>query len=130
MPQPAVAALAFEEESVIVSPDRYADGMFDYEPRFRLREVQGVSGATIQNVFVGDAPGSGDNTGPGCWRDPLRVPPGGSLDTFYTDAGWKWLGYCGPFSGGKSETPKLLVVVSFSDDHGVAGEVRTIMTRR
>jgi hypothetical protein len=46
------------------------------------------------------APGEKATTGPGCWRDALRVPPGGTLDVFETDAGIDWLGYCGVSIGG------------------------------
>jgi hypothetical protein len=100
---------------------------FEYEPRFQLREISGKSGATIQNVFLGLVNGGGDNTGPGCWQDALRVPPGGTLDTFYTDEGYKWLGYCGVWSTGSSETPTLQLIVTFTDDDGVTGTVEAIL---
>ena len=100
---------------------------FEYEPRFQLRETGGKSGATIQNVFLGAVNGGGDNTGPVCWRDVLRVPPGGTLDTFYTDEGYKWLGYCGVWSNGSSETPTLQLIVTFTDDDGVTGRADAIL---
>jgi hypothetical protein len=123
----AAASLVIQRTSVLVYPQQVGDA-FGYEPRFQLTETSGNSGATIQNVFVGDSKGSGDNTGPGCWRDALRVPPGGTLDTFYTDEGLKWLGYCAPGSGGRTQTPELLLVVSFTDDDGRTGTVQIVAT--
>jgi hypothetical protein len=120
-PQP-VASLVIEQSSLIVRPSTQGE-WFSYEPRFQLRETSGKSGATIQNLFVGAINGGGDNTGPVCWTTVLRVPPGGTLDTFYSDEGWKWLGYCGVFVGGNSAAGTVHVVVSFTDDHGVAGSV-------
>jgi hypothetical protein len=108
-PQPA-ASLAIEQTSLIVRPNPQGDAFgepFPYEPRFQLRETSGKSGATIQGFLV-----DGDNTGPGCWRTVLRVPPGGILDTFYSDEGWNWLGYCGVWGGGKSAAGTVHVVVA------------------
>lgn len=104
------------------------NGYFGYDVRFGLTETGGKSRATIQNVFVGDFAGGGDNTGPGCWIDPLRVPAGGSLDVFETDAGIMWLSYCAPASGGFSDKPELLIIVSFSDDDGRSGNARATAT--
>jgi hypothetical protein len=95
---------------------------FGYAARFLLRETGGMSGATIDRVVVYGPSGS-DETGVGCWRDTLRVPAKGELDTFYTDAGANWLGYCGPGSGGYDATPSLYVVVTFRDDSGVVGSI-------
>jgi hypothetical protein len=75
-PPAAVASLIIEPAFVIVHPPQELERQFGYEVRFQLMETSGLSGATIQNVFVGYADGGGDNTGPGCWLDPLRVPPG------------------------------------------------------
>ena len=100
---------------------------FGYEPRFQLRETAGISGATIQNIFVGFADGGGDNAGPSCWRDTLRVPPGGRLDIFHTDEGSSWFGYCAPTTGGYGYSPEIHLVVTFTDDDGRTGEVRTIL---
>ena len=113
---PPAASLVIEQTSLIVLPDPQGDAFgepFLYEPRFQLRETNGKSGATIQGVFV-----DGDSTGPECWKTVLRVPPGGILDTFYSDEGWKWLGYCGPWGGGKSAAPTVHVSVTFTDDSG------------
>jgi hypothetical protein len=128
VPLPTTAAsLVIERISVLVYPQQLGDP-FGYEPRFQLRETSGNSGATIQNIFVGDLMGGGDNTDAGCWRATLRVPPGGTLDTFYTDDGFKWLGYCAPSSDGRTQSPELRLVVSFTDDEGRTGTVQAIAT--
>lgn len=117
------ASLVIERLSIKVSPKTPGD-KYGYEPRFQLREASGNSGATIQNIAVLAPNGDGDNTGPGCWRDTLRVPPAAVLDTFYSDAGASRLGYCAPWSSGNSETPDLRVVVTFTDDGGHVGTVQ------
>ena len=123
-PQPT-ASVAIEHTSLIVHPCPQGCGtdLFLYEPRFQLRETSGRSGATIQNFFVGDVKGGGDNTGPSCWGLALRVPPGGTLDTFYSDEGWNWLGYCGVWGSGKSAAGTVRVAVTFTDDDGAAATV-------
>jgi len=125
-PLPTNASLVIEQQFVIVHPQLKGDP-FGYELRFRLRETNGNSGATIQNVSVEDSGGT-DNTGPDCWRDILRVPPGGTLDIFYTYAGQDWLSYCAPWSGGRTETPQLRVVVTFTDDDGRRGTAEAVAT--
>ena len=121
------ASLVIERLSIRVYPQTQGD-KFGYEPRFQLREASGNSGATIQNVAIVAPNGGSDNTGPSCWQDTLRVAPGAVLDTFYTDAGARWLSYCAPWSGGNSETPDLRVVVTFSDDEGHVGSVQSRAT--
>jgi hypothetical protein len=112
-PAPSRAVLVIEDPFVITYPVR---GGFSTETRFLLRETTGNSGATILNVLAGDGRGGGDNTGPGCWGKALRVPPGGMLDTFYTDEGSNWLSYCGLWGG-------TFVTVRFADDDGRIGTV-------
>ena len=60
-----------------------------------------------------------------CWRDALRVPPGGTLDTFYTKAGWDWLSYCAPTYDTSVNTTTLnapvTLRVTFLDDEGRTG---------
>jgi len=119
------ASVAIEDASAIVHPD---GARFGYEVRFLLRETGGRSGATVQRVVVYGPSGS-DETGPGCWRDSLRVPPGGVLDTFHTDAGQYWLAYCSPGSGGVVRTPSLTITVRFADDDGRVGEVQSKIDR-
>ena len=120
------ASLAIEQQFVVVYPQRQGEP-FGYEPRFQLRETNGRSGATLQNISVGYN-GGADNTGPSCWQDTLRVPPGGTLDMFYTDAGQKWLSYCAPGSGGRTEAPQLRVIVTFTDDDGRTGTAEATAT--
>jgi len=127
--QPASpATLVIESPSVGVSgPD--SRGWFGYGVRFRLRETGGERSAEIGDLLV-VGPDSSDWTGPGCWRDSLRVPSGGTLDTFHTDAGLGWLGYCAPGSGGRTATPTLRLIVHFTDDLGREGIVETVITAR
>ena len=98
------------------------------EVRFLLRETSGVSGATVREVVV---PGGGDPSDPACWGRELRVPPGGTLDTFYTDDGVRWLGYCGPW-GITAAQPRdpITVIVRFYDDEGRLGSVEATVTRK
>ena len=120
------ASVAIEDASAIVHQEGGA--RFGYEVRFLLRETGGHSGATVQKIIV-YGPNGSDETGPGCWGDSLRVPPGGVLDTFHTDAGQYWLAYCSPGSGGVVRTPSLTIAVTFSDDGGRVGEVRSKIDR-
>ncbi len=118
------ASLMIEGLSVDVFPD--LNGHFGYLPRFLLTETSRNSGATILDIVV-IGPNGTDSTGPGCWRDRLRVPPGGTLDTFYTDAGLMWLLYCAPGSGGRSSRPELRVIVNFVGDGGQTGKVEAVV---
>jgi hypothetical protein len=104
-PAPSSAVLAIEDPFVLGGTTR-----------FLLRETTGNSGATILNVLTGDGRGGADSTGPGCWGKVLRVPPGGMLDTFYTQEGADWLSYCGVWGG-------MFVTVRFADDTGRIGTV-------
>ena len=117
--------MAIEDASAIVHPD---GSRFGYDVRFLLRESAGRSGATVRGIVVYGPEGS-DGTGPSCWGDSLRVPSGGVLDTFYTDAGRYWLAYCSPGSGGVTRTPSLTISVTFADDEGRLGEVRSKIER-
>ena len=119
----ALASVVLENAKVIVHKQ---ESYFGYEVRFRLRETAGKSGGTVQNVFVQSPDGGGDNTGPGCWQTPLRVPPSGTLDTFYTDEGARWLSYCAPAGGGNSAMPVLRITVTFTDDQGGVGSAGAI----
>jgi hypothetical protein len=65
--------------------------------------------------------GGGDNFGGICAG--YRVPAGGTLDMFDPVGGPSRQDYCTPWSGGRSETPELLIVVEFTDDAGRAGSV-------
>ena len=93
--------------------------------RFLLRETGGVSAASVQTVLIGDERGAGDMTAVGCWGVELRVPPGGTLDTFYTNAGRDWLSYCAPSYDASVDTRTLkapvTLNVTFLDDEGRTG---------
>jgi len=124
---PAPPNVTNQSKAAIVAEDAFAivhrvGSAYGYEVRFLLRETGNLSGATVTNVAVYGPTGI-DNAGPGCWRDPLYVEPLGRLDTFYTSEGSAWLSYCGPGSGGTTRTPTLHVIVSFTDDSGVAGSI-------
>lgn len=111
----AAASYVIENAFAIVHPLAYPLGSgFGYEVRFLLRETTGRGSAIVEEVAVA-GPNGTDLTGPGCWHDDLRVPAGGTLDTFYTDAGSSWLGYCGPGSGGSTPTPSLTIKVTLND---------------
>ena len=131
-PPPApVAALAIERLTIRESPPTDRHPFYGYDVRFQLRETSGASGAIIRNVFYGDlSSGSGDNVGPGCWRHDLRVQPGRTIDTFYTDEEIERLAYNYCWSGTSSRTPldQLHVIVSFTDDDGRPGTVQMVVT--
>ena len=111
------ASLAIEHAAVIV---RSAGSTSYLEPHFLLRETGGRSGATVHEVWLYRRGGDSGASASSCWRDTLRAPPAGLLDTFDTDAGWDWLGYCAPWV----KDPVALTVV-FADDGGRVGETST-----
>ena len=128
-PHPDFAAAALEIDLATVEvfgPD--ARGWFGYLVKFRLRETAGKNSALIGDIVV-IGPNGSDMTGPGCWSDNLIVPAGGTLDTFHSDEGLKWLAYCAPGSGGRTATPTLRVTVNFLDSSGRAGKVETDISR-
>ena len=120
-PGPASAALAIEDPVVLVRASPVPD-RFDVEVRFLLRETGLNSGATIEGIYLYDVQG-GETIGGDCTKG-LRVPPGGVLDTFYSDEGYKSLGYCAPAMG-RINTPTpahpINVTVTFLDDDGRRG---------
>jgi hypothetical protein len=128
-PQPA-ASLAIEALTIRESHPTDRHPFYGYDVRFWLRETSGVSGAIIRNVFYGDLSGSGDNVGPGCWRHDLRVQPGRTIDTFYSDEGIGVLAdhYCWTGTSSRTALAHLRVVVDFTDDDGRAGVVEVIAT--
>ncbi len=85
-----------------------------------------MSGATIQNIET--AIEDRFNTGPGCWGDTLRVPPGGTLDTFDTDSGATWLGYCAPGAASRTQAGRVSLIVTFTDDDGRSNKVQATTT--
>lgn len=128
-PAPA-AVLAIERLTIRESPPTDRHPFYFYDVRFQLRETSGASGAIIRNVFYGDLSGSGYNVEPGCWRHDLRVQPGRTIDTFYTDEGVEVLAdhYCWPGTSSPTPLAHLQVVVSFTDDDGRPGRVEVVAT--
>lgn len=122
---PAAASLAVEDPFVLVTG---GGATYVYGVRFLLRETSGRSGATIERIVI-RGPAESDETGSTCWRTAVRVPPGGTLDTFYTDAGADWLLYCSPFNVGHTPAPALGVEITFHDDRGNVGSVTAAITR-
>ena len=121
---PSNALVTIEGAFAYITPQ---SAWFGYAPRFLLRETSGRSGATVEHIVVSHQSGA-DAAGPSCWRDALRVPAGGQLDTFHTEAGAGWLLYCAPGSGGPISRPELRVIVTFRDDNGIAGSVSARIT--
>jgi hypothetical protein len=122
VPGPAIASLAIEDPFVILRPTQGSDA-FGIEVRFLLRETGGSSGATIRSIFLGDGRGGGDTIGGFC-TDGVRVPPGGVLDTYYTDEGYESLSYCAPYAGlhgAPTLNRPIYLTVYFADDDGRHG---------
>lgn len=126
-PPTSAAVLAISGfAATAVSTENNGDYKFSYPVRFVLAETEGKSGATIQNIET--AIEDRFNTGPACWLDTLRVPPGGRLDTFDTDAGEQWLGYCAPAAASRTEATRVSLVVTFTDDEGRTSTVQATTT--
>ena len=120
-PPPALAGAVLTISGLtleVVRPTQ-PGGTFYYNERFQLTETGGKSGATIQNIQSTVENGNSENTGTSCWRQPIRVAPGGTLDTF--DTGWDQLGYCAPFAASRAESSRVTVIVLFTDDEGRGG---------
>ena len=120
-PGPTSASLAIEDPLVLVRASPVPD-RFDVEVRFLLRETGGNSGAAIEAIDLYDIRGV-ETLGGDCTKG-LRVPPGSVVDTFYSDEGYKSLGYCAPAMG-RINTPTpahpINVTVTFLDDDGRRG---------
>ena len=109
----ATARLVVSDFTLTVHPG------YSAQARFTLTEIGGVSGATIDTVAVWTMQET-DFTGQSCWKTPIHVEAGGTLDAF--DARSGSLSYCAPyFDGPISDSVSL--TVTFIDDHGVAGTV-------
>jgi len=102
------------------------------EPSDALRF--GRIGATPKSIGVFNSnlrPGehtSAAYEGESCWITELRIPPGGTLDTFYTDAGAQWLGYCWVGIDALPGLSNLGLEVIFKDDFGVEGLATSTIT--
>jgi hypothetical protein len=115
------ASLAIEDPFVILHP-AWIHGEYDVDVRFLLKETGGNSGANIEEIFL-RGPRGGESIGGPCTRG-LRVPPGGVLDTFYTDESVKTLSYCSLYLGsiwGPNLDRPVEVSVTFRDDEGRRG---------
>lgn len=108
------------------SPVGYATplNMPGADSSFTLTETGGRSGATIQNIQSTVDNGNSDNTGVGCWRERIRVEPGGSLATF--DAGWDSLGDRAPSAGSSTPSSRVKVAVTYTDDDGRTGTIDAV----
>jgi hypothetical protein len=95
-------------------------------------ETGGISGATIELMVLDNLPLGSETIGGLCTAG-LRLPPGGVLDTFYTDEGYRSLSYCAPY-GGLNGTPTLDrpvdLEVYFADDDGRRGRVNAKVVQR
>ena len=96
------------------------EAYYVYQVRFWLTETTGKSGATVSGLEVG-APDETDSIGPSCWRDIIRVQPGGTLDVF--DVGYDALSYCAPSVVSRVKASSITIVVRFTDDDGGSGTV-------
>ena len=114
------AILAISGYTVTIRPDEH--GLLYFNQKFTLLETGGKSGATIQKITSSVDGQVTDDTGPSCWRQPIRVAAGAILDTF--DTGWDSLSYCAPFATGRTVPARLGVAVSFTDDDGHQGTVQ------
>ena len=93
---------------------------FFYDVQFMLTEMSGKTGATIGDIRVSTV-GESQLTGPGCWRETIRVAPGETLD--YFDTQYESLLYCAPGVGSRIPVSSVDIIVSFKDDEGRVGTV-------
>jgi len=124
-PSSSAASVVIEDAWATVRRPTATDRNYGFGTRFLLRETSGKSGATILSVVV-SSPNGSDETGPGCWLETLRVPPGATLDIFYTDEGARWLVYCAPGTGERTAVSQVGLIVSFADDEGRRGSVQAV----
>jgi hypothetical protein len=97
-----------------------------FNPRFRLTETSGKSGATIQHIQSSANGIVTHDTGSECWTAPIRVRPGATLDLF--DSGSASLGDCAPSFAARADPTQIKVVVTFTDDEGRGGSVEATTT--
>ena len=125
-----VSAIAFRPSP---SDDAYHDDKYwGYDPRFRIVERSGRSGAVIKKGRV-SAPFPvtppdwfTHETGEGCWRIQVRVEAGGTLNTFFGEPPGV-PDRCAPeFSSTPVEPlPSLEVAVTYVDDSGRISQLVT-----
>jgi hypothetical protein len=119
------AKLVLTDLSVIAT--RLVDPpVWAYDPRFRIIETSGRSGAVIKKVVI-SAPfpvawpdSVAYESNEDCWRIQVRVDAGGTLNAFYAPG---VLGWCFPeFTSSPAEPlPSLGVTVTYVDDDGGTG---------
>lgn len=127
-PPPAAAIAVLEMSNVKVIEYPPAPPMrqgYSYLVTFWLAEVTGLSGATIQGIVVSTT-GQSEATGQGCWREVIRVEPGGTLDYFEREL--QSLLYCAPGVGSGSRASYVAIEVTYTDDDGRAGTVNAWVT--
>lgn len=136
-PASVPASLVLTDLSVKVSRFEQLGTLYwGYEPRFRIIETSGRTGALIRSVVVRApltvaAPDTQwEETGESCWGRKVRVESGGTLLAFsvepYSTGG---LAYCAPFlsSLAAQGLPSVWVVVTYVDDNGVGGELGVLI---
>jgi len=111
------------------APEAFRSFWYGYGVKFLLRERGGLVGAQIESVTVASDQSS-DETGPSCWRDNLRVPPGGTLDIFYSDKGLESLGYCAPGIASPTPLGSVRVIVNFQGEDNPKGTVAVVIPVR
>jgi hypothetical protein len=97
-----------------------------FNPRFKLTETSGKSGATIQHIQSSANGIVTHDTGSECWTAPIRVRPGATLDLF--DSGSAGLGDCAPSFAARADATQIKVVVTFTDDEGRNGSAEATTT--
>jgi hypothetical protein len=97
-----------------------------FNPRFKLSETSGRSGATIKHIQSSVNGAVAHDTGSDCWAAPIRVRPGATTDLF--DSGSGTLGDCAPSFAGRADATQVKVVVTFTDDEGHNGSAEATTT--
>jgi hypothetical protein len=121
---PTVAVVTVSGFFVTTRFDRSGGLMFN--PRFKLIETSGKSGATIQHIQSSLNGAVTHDTGSECWTAPIRVRPGATLDLF--DSGSASLGDCAPSFAARADATQIKVVVTFTDDEGRNGSAEATTT--
>ena len=127
----ATSVLAVSRFTVTVVPPAKPGDAFGYSEKFVLTETSGKSGATVQRIASSTDTDNGNTEiiDAACWRNTIRVEPGGTLNVF--EVGRDSLGdlsYCAPFVASRTEASHVSIVVTFTDDDGRSGTVRATAT--
>jgi hypothetical protein len=129
-PSAASSVLAVSSFTVTVIPPAKPGDAFSYAEKFVLTETTRRSGATVQKIESSTDKGDDTEvTDAGCWRNTIRVEPGGSLDVF--EVGRDSIGdlsYCAPFAASRTEASRVSIIVTFTDDDGRSGIVQGTAT--